>query len=50
MFRSIITFVLVLIGLNLLFALLHLDIRISIVGSLLLSFLVSGIMEFTRRR
>lgn len=50
MLRSIIVFVLVLAGLNLLFAILNLDIRISIIGSLLLSALVGGIMEFLRRR
>lgn len=50
MLRSIVVFVLVLIALNAIFALLHLDFRISIVGSLVLSFLVGGIMELIRRR
>ena len=50
MLRSIIVFVLVLVALNALFALLNLDIRISIVGSLVLSALVGLIMELVRRR
>lgn len=50
MLRSILVFVLVLMGLNLLFYLLHLDLHISIIGSLILSAVVGGIMELTRRR
>lgn len=50
MFRSIVVFVLVLMALNAVFWLLNLPIHISIIGSLVLSALVGGIMEFTRRR
>lgn len=50
MLRSLIVFVLVLMGLNLLAFLLGLPFHISIIGSLVLSFVVGGIMEMTRRR
>lgn len=48
--RQLIIFVLVLVALNAIFYLFNIDIRISIIGSILLSILVSFVMNLLTRR
>ena len=49
-FAQLIVFVLILIAINVVAQLLGLNIRISIIGSIVLTLIVGGVMGLTRRR